>query len=495
MFDDEYERPDCPRSGSGTFFLAVGENVVMLLAAAVIVLCTIFAVLLAVGISSGGIGAFSLPVSTVPEEEAAVGQRGLADDDRLASRLDEEATTAVARSKFYAFHDASDPGADGAVTLPDGRELSVLELQAVERARAHLADTPGAPVEAVVRIAFPNRYVTFGNVGLHWKTTLRPALSAFTTVAVDDVENDDVVVETATWNQSAETALDVDAEGSQPTAAAPEERDEAASAGSGSTHSGAGRETVDVETDSVPGGTDRRSAKPDSSDDVTHDPSARRDRPDIAAAVENPADETEATSNGDAVVDDTDAADGAATAAGGSDAEHAGGLAFGLPAPFVVQWVDVDERVVRVAGDDHTAAFDVLDRKGALGVKPVGDAYRSDDGAPENWFVTAADALESALPDSIDDLDAPGSPWPTGDGVRVGFEFESALNCRTLDEREDGYRVEVSDGENEVVLDVHRSVATFEDAAVREETPRDWVLEAITAAEAHVMTHHESIAP
>jgi hypothetical protein len=467
----------------------------MFLAAAVIVLCTIFVVLLAVGIKSGGIGLFSLPVPEVPEEKAAVGQRGLADDDQLASRLDEEATTAVARSKFSAFHDASDTGADDAVTLPGGGELSVLELQAVERARAHLAGTPGAPVEAVVRIAFPNQYVTFGNVGLHWTTTLRPALSAFTTVNVDHVEDDDAVVDTASWNQAAETALDIDADGNQPTAAAPEASEEAASAGSGSTHSGARREPVDVEPDSVPGGTDRRSAKPDSSDGVTHDPSARGDRTDIAAVVEDLADETEATSNEDAVVDDTETGDDAATAAGRSDAEHAGGLAFGLPAPFVVQWVDVDERVVRVAGDDHTAAFDVLDRKGALGVKPVGDAYRSDDGAPENWFVTAADALESALPDSIDDLDAPGSPWPTDGGIRVGFEFESALDCRTLDDRENGYRVEVSDGETAAVLDVHRSVATFEDAAVREATPRDWVLQAITAAEAHVMTHHESIAP
>ncbi|WP_323674645.1 hypothetical protein [Halorubellus sp. PRR65] len=103
--------------------------------------------------------------------------------------------------------------------------------------------------------------------------------------------------------------------------------------------------------------------------------------------------------------------------------------AFGatLPGPFAVADVDVTSRRVLVEGADDRAAFDVVDRDGDLAVAPASGSYRREDvaGPAAEWFVDAANALESALPAQFDALDDAASPWPAADGSPAGAGDET----------------------------------------------------------------------
>ncbi|MFC6951924.1 hypothetical protein [Halorubellus litoreus] len=96
------------------------------------------------------------------------------------------------------------------------------------------------------------------------------------------------------------------------------------------------------------------------------------------------------------------------------------GFGAALPGPFAVTDVAADDHRVVVEGADERAAFSVVDRDGDLAVAPVSDAYRREGiaGPPAEWFVDAANALETVLPERFDALDDADSPWPSTDDSR-----------------------------------------------------------------------------
>jgi hypothetical protein len=153
-------------------------------------------------------------------------------------------------------------------------------------------------------------------------------------------------------------------------------------------------------------------------------------------------------------LDSDDASDDWEAVASGNvaDTDTVGVERFGLEDPFTVEWVDVENRVVRVADREHGATFRVVDRGRELAVEP-NDGF-DPEGSPGKWFLDAAAAIEAALPDRVDALwDA--DVWPSSDGLHV----DSSV---------------VDDGR-----------ASFPSTVARASHPANWAVHAITAAEAY----------
>ncbi|WP_227132273.1 hypothetical protein [Halorubellus salinus] len=197
-----------------------------------------------------------------------------------------------------------------------------------------------------------------------------------------------------------------------------------------------------------------------------------------------------------------------------------------LPGPFSVVDVDAAERRAMVDGAGERAAFEVVDRDGAVAVAPVSESYRRDAaaGPPAEWFVDAADALEDALPEQYDALTDPASPWPSiagsqetgpgasGDGPPVvdpvvhpppldAFDctVHRGPNPSAEDEAETGPSdattatddartiVDVTaGGDREALLVDDDGVVRFSSTDARRAHDRDWATRAVAAADAAV---------
>ena len=96
------------------------------------------------------------------------------------------------------------------------------------------------------------------------------------------------------------------------------------------------------------------------------------------------------------------------------------GFGATLPGPFAVADVAADDHRGVIEGAGERATFAVVDRDGDLAVAPVSDAYRREGvaGPPVEWFVDAANGLETVLPERFDALEDADSPWPTADADR-----------------------------------------------------------------------------
>lgn len=294
---------------------------------------------------------------------------------------------------------------DMTMTTDAGREFTGAELQAVERAREHAHANPDAnPRQLVAAAAAPTNSVPPERVDAYWRDVVRPGLAAFSDVDVDRIEAND-----------------------------------------GSDHAVAG-ETDGIDRDATAADATGAEQGEDSLvDDADHRP--RGDERSVGETGRPPG----ALESGTLAAERNDDESNSATATGADS-----GSPLALDGEFELAWVDRDDEHLRVAGRDHAATFDVVDRDGALAVRPLDGDYRRDDHG--DWYVDAATAIEDVLPDAYADLDAPESPWTNAavDALDVATssdsddaENEDAEDAGTDDEPGDataGERVDVADG-------------------------------------------------
>jgi hypothetical protein len=180
-------------------------------------------------------------------------------------------------------------------------------------------------------------------------------------------------------------------------------------------------------------------------------------------------------------------------------AETVGVAGFDLEDPFTVEWVDVERKLVRVADRAHGATFRVVDRDRELVVEP-NDGFDPET-SPEEWFLDAADAIETALPDRVDALDdadvwpsADGvhvdalddaDVWPSADGVHVDPSVVDRFQCRVADRIGRGTVVEVAGDDRTATVVVDAGRGSFPSSIARAAHPAHWAVHAITAAEAY----------
>lgn len=165
-----------------------------------------------------------------------------------------------------------------------------------------------------------------------------------------------------------------------------------------------------------------------------------------------------------------------------ADADTVGVERFGLEDPFTVEWVDVENRVVRVADREHGATFRVVDRGRELAVEP-NDGF-DPEGSPGEWFLDAAAAIEAALPDRVDAL-GDADVWPSSEGLHVDSNVVDRFRCRVTDRIGRGTVVEVADDDRTATVVVDDGRGSFPSTVARASHPANWAVHAITAAEAY----------
>lgn len=222
----------------------------------------------------------------------------------------------------------------------------------------------------------------------------------------------------------------------------------------------------------------------------------------VGTAAGNATVESETRSSGEAGAESEDAAS-TVDSNGGDAAGSAGvpddplvGRSGPVPAnlggiapegSFEVEWIDPGERTIRVTDEAMVGTFTVVDRNGALAVRPSGNTFDRASSPPREWLVAAANALESALPGTVDALEEPGSAWPTDRGGMVAPKTVAAFEATVLAATETGYRLSLTDGSRSCEVLVDGGVASFpneDDYGVE----NHWRRHALAAAEAFMWT-------
>lgn len=200
-------------------------------------------------------------------------------------------------------------------------------------------------------------------------------------------------------------------------------------------------------------------------------------------------------SEGATLSDDSDA-DGTPEGDASDDSDADGGAerrapervdALDLAAPFEIRWADPENRTVRVADDAYSAVFDVVDRGGGVVVEPADGAFRRGEAPPE-WFATAAETLEDALPDRVDAFADTATGWLDDEDLLTASDVES-FDCEHVRDIDRGRVVAVAADDKRAELIVDHGSATFTSTIDRNRYPDWWARRARLAAEVHVQRH------